>query len=268
MATTSTDELATRRHSRRWWLRRLLYGALSGMTAYGFTVGPRWLRTRRLRFGDAPVARFAYFTDLHFKGDAALLDKVLERIHAWQPDFALFGGDLVEEASFLEAVLGRLSAMSVPLFGVPGNHDYWSGVDFSRVDDAFRATGGRWLLDEVVEPPGGKILLAGYACQGTGVASKLLPANRGRRRAMALVHYPMWVERLAEPYDAVFAGHSHGGQVRLPGVGALLTPAGVGPYELGRFQTPAGPLYVSSGVGTFFLNVRFRCPPEVVLAEV
>jgi predicted MPP superfamily phosphohydrolase len=66
----------------------------------------------------------------------------------------------------------------------------------------------------------------------------------------------------------MLAGHSHGGQVRLPFYGALVIPFGVDDYELGRFDTPAGPLYVGAGIGTFYLDVRFNCRPELTLIEI
>lgn len=79
----------------------------------------------------------------------------------------------------------------------------------------------------------------------------------------------LWIEKLRDyTVDAVLAGHSHGGQARLPLIGPLVTPFGVGKYDLGRFQTPSGPLYVRAGVGWFDLNIRFRCRPEITGIEL
>jgi uncharacterized protein len=66
----------------------------------------------------------------------------------------------------------------------------------------------------------------------------------------------------------MLAGHSHGGQVRLPGIGPLIVPFQVGRYDLGLFQTKAGPLYVSSGIGWFMWKLRFNCRPEIAVFEV
>ena len=57
-------------------------------------------------------------------------------------------------------------------------------------------------------------------------------------------------------------------QVRLPFLGAVLIPGGVRAYDLGLFQTAAGPLYVGAGVGWFYLNTRFNCRPEITLIEL
>jgi len=68
--------------------------------------------------------------------------------------------------------------------------------------------------------------------------------------------------------DLILAGHSHGGQVRLPFYGPLILPFGVGAYDLGLFQTSAGPLYVNAGIGYFYANVRFNCRPEITVFEM
>lgn len=66
----------------------------------------------------------------------------------------------------------------------------------------------------------------------------------------------------------MLAGHSHGGQVRIPFWGALVLPNRVGLYDLGLFQTMIGPLYVNPGIGTFLLPVRSWCRPEISLIEL
>src|SRR5690606_10755513 len=106
--------------------------------------------------------------------------------------------------------------------------------DFGHIADVFRQTGGAWLLDERAGAADGRVLISGHTCRG-----EPLPPERGRRN-IALIHYPVWADRLPAGYDAVLAGHSHGGQVRLPFLGALVKPSGVGRYERGRFETPAG----------------------------
>ena len=84
-----------------------------------------------------------------------------------------------------------------------------------------------------------------------------------------LIHYPEGADKLGKTkLDLILAGHSHGGQVRLPFYGPLILPFGVGTYDLGLFQTPAGPLYVNAGIGYFYVNVRFNCGPEITVFEM
>ena len=67
----------------------------------------------------------------------------------------------------------------------------------------------------------------------------------------------------------MLAGHSHGGQVRIPFYGPVVVPFGVDEYDLGWFSTPNGPLYVNPGIGYIYVyNFRFNCRPEITVIEV
>ena len=95
-----------------------------------------------------------------------------------------------------------------------------------------------------------------------------LPAVAGGKNIL-LLHYPLLAERLVpERYDLILAGHSHGGQVRLPFYGALIVPYWVGKYEMGLFHLPSGPLYVNPGIGWLETPVRFNCRPEITVFEI
>jgi uncharacterized protein len=83
------------------------------------------------------------------------------------------------------------------------------------------------------------------------------------------MHYPGMANELkGRRFDLILAGHSHGGQVRLPFVGALILPHGVGPYDFGYYDTPAGPLYVNAGIGTYRIPVRWNCRPEITVVTM
>ena len=63
----------------------------------------------------------------------------------------------------------------------------------------------------------------------------------------------------------MLAGHSHGGQVRIPFYGPIIVPYAVDEYDLGLFQTKSGPLYVTSGIGWYPVPIRFNCRPEITV---
>jgi predicted MPP superfamily phosphohydrolase len=87
---------------------------------------------------------------------------------------------------------------------------------------------------------------------------------------LLLMHYPAWAKKLgSQKFDLMLAGHSHGGQVRIPFYGALFVPFAVDEYDLGLFQTAAGPLYVNAGIGyVYHYNFRFNCRPEITVIEI
>src|ERR1043165_9667513 len=138
--------------TKRFNRRRLLKLGLSGLVgvptlalADGAWLEPGWLKVNRLRLGgNKPGAHFVHFTDLHHKGDRKWMASVVEPINALKPEFVCFSGDLVEESKHLAETLDFLKQINVPLFGVPGNHDYWSKADFGKIAQAFKTTGGAW----------------------------------------------------------------------------------------------------------------------------
>jgi predicted MPP superfamily phosphohydrolase len=251
--------------SRRAWLRLGLLAAPAAALVDAFWLEPRWLKVCRLRLAAArPEHRFVHFSDLHHKGNRSRLESVVAKVNRLAPDFACFTGDLVEDAAFLRETLEVLSGLRCPTFGVPGNHDYWATVDFDEVAAAFARTGGAWLMDQARLIRDRRVHLLGLTCQKP-FAMKPEPGAK----SIVLLHYPGWVTNLApHKFDLILAGHSHGGQVRLPFVGALVSPAGVDGYEVGSYQTAHGPLYVNAGIGEFYLNVRFACRPELSLIEL
>lgn len=229
---------------------------------------PTWLEVRRLRIGDGPPAvRLVHFSDLHYKGDRAYAESVVRTINSFSPDLVCFTGDIMEQTRFLPEALEILSGIKSPLFGVPGNHDYSSGASFEVIGQCFAATGGAWLLDQQQAAAGGKINLLGATCRNC-LYNLTPPLNPGAKTIL-LMHYPAWIKCQGDrQFDLALAGHSHGGQVRIPFYGAIALPYGVDEYDLGLFQTPSGPLYVNPGIGWYYFDVRFNCRPEVTVIEV
>ena len=255
------------RVSRRQFLLAALLSTPCAVMADAGWIEPQWVKIRRLRPGqDPPVHRFIHFSDLHHKGDRAHTQSVVDLINSQSPDFVCFTGDIMEEGKYLPEALEILSGIKSPLYGVPGNHDYWSRAPFADIRQCFAATGGAWLVDEPRVIADGKINLVGMARLGPGHP---LPAAVPGMKNILLMHYPAWVKRLAgQKFDLILAGHSHGGQVRIPLYGPVIVPYGVDEYDLGLFRTEAGPLYVTSGIGWFPVPIRFNCRPEITVMEI
>jgi predicted MPP superfamily phosphohydrolase len=253
-----------RRINRRRFFASAGIGIPAWLAAESLWLEPDWLKVRKMKLSENPTHRVVHFTDLHHKGDRKYLESVVAEINKLAPDLVCMTGDIIEEETHLSEALEILKKIQAPMYGVPGNHDYWAKVDFDEIAEAFAQTGGAWLLDSSVTTKDGKIVING--------AVQMTPPNiqpRSGAKNIMLIHYPEWVERLApHQFDLVLAGHSHGGQIRIPFFGAPMLPFMVGKYDLGLFKTAAGPLYVSSGIGWFFANVRFNCRPEIVLFEI
>lgn len=253
-----------RRFTRRRFLGASVAALVAAFAAEAWAFEPRRLRITKLRLSDKPRARFVVWSDFHYEGDADYADKIVATINGLKPDFVCFLGDLVHTQKKLEAALEFVAQIRSPVYGVAGNHDYGPFASFTSHFRTFEATGGAWLMNRSVRPAGGHVELCGSAERYIS----FVPAESELPRVL-LTHYPIAADETnGRKFSVVLAGHSHGGQIRLPGFGALLLPSLVGRYELGRYATPAGPLYVTSGVGTYRVPLRFNCPPEIVVVEV
>jgi predicted MPP superfamily phosphohydrolase len=220
------------------------------------------LRVTKLDHGTGPC-RFVHFSDFHYKGDDEFATRVVDRINELAPDFVCFTGDLVEEAQFAPGAFGFIRKIQAPVYGTPGNHDYESGVPLADFREAFSATGGAWLANDRIVLPAYDLELVGFGKRGV---QAFKAPETGRQ--ILLLHFPKDTMNLGRQFDLILAGHSHGGQVRLPIVGALVLPKGVGAYEQGYFETPAGPLYVNAGIGTYRIPFRWNCRPELTLITI
>ena len=245
----------------------LALGALALPAAAGVDaalIEPTAVRTTDLTLTKNGKLRFVQFTDFHYKGDADFASEVIATINALNPDFVCFTGDLVEDKRFAPAALDFIRQIKAPVYGAPGNHDYWCGAPFADYEEAFAATGGAWLVDR-------STVIAEHELEIVGMAMKGIHALRPpqARQRILLLHYPEMADRLQGPrFDLILSGHSHCGQVRLPFYGALMLPWGVGRYDAGYFVSLGGPLYVNVGIGTYHLPVRFNCRPELTLVTM
>jgi predicted MPP superfamily phosphohydrolase len=219
------------------------------------------LRVTKLERGPGPC-RLIHFSDFHYRGDADYATEVVRTINELAPNFVCFTGDIVEEARFAPAAFEFIRQIKAPVYGIPGNHDFQSGVASGDFEKAFAATGGGWL-------PGRTAILPEYDLELVGVGRGVQVFDEPRAaRQILLLHFPQMANILQQRFDLILAGHSHGGQIRLPWVGAIVLPKGVGPYEHGFYETPGGPLYVNAGIGTYRIPFRWNCRPELTLVTI
>jgi len=254
------------RFNRRHFLFLSVLAAPALVCADADWLEPHWVKIRTIKLAKKdPSHRIIHFTDVHHKGDRAYLESVVAKINKLSPDAVCFTGDLIEEKRFIPETLEILQKIKSPLYGVPGNHDYWSHASFADIGKAFAATGGAWLMDSQVTTADGKVHITGVTCL-RGKPAALAPKANGKN--ILLIHYPLQAEKVEHPFDLLLAGHSHGGQVRIPFFGPLVLPYWVGKYDMGMFHVAAGPLYVNPGIGWLVTPIRFNCRPEITIFEI
>ncbi|OQY59352.1 MAG: hypothetical protein B6245_07065 [Desulfobacteraceae bacterium 4572_88] len=260
---------------------------------YGFFIEPEWIVVRHVELSPNPRYRLVHISDIHYKGGEAYFNRITDKIKTLSPDFVCITGDIVDDARYLGEVLRLLEKIPYPVFGVPGNHEYLSNVSFDEISRAFRKTGGEWLTNERVYFGGDRLEIVGAAISEyrflfdddsvsppetfrTGreknpgrFSHKNFEQATGNRvvgKRILLAHYPAFGAGVAPGnFDIILSGHSHGGQIRLPIIGALILPPEVGEYDRGLFKTDAGPLYVNPGIGTYAIHARLFCRPEITV---
>jgi predicted MPP superfamily phosphohydrolase len=221
--------------------------------------------------------RIGFVTDVHVgpyitEDDAARATALLAQERT---DLILLGGDYISAspryAGPAAEVLGEL-VRGAPLGGyaVLGNHDAGEFGRAEKVTAALEAVGIRVLRNAAaaVETGRGELWLAGVdeaimARADPEATFSRIPAGAA---ALALWHEPDYAGRTAAlGAFAQLSGHSHGGQIRLPGIGPLVLPAGGRRYVMGLNLARGMPVYTSRGVGVFLPPFRLNCPPEVTL---
>ena len=280
----------TMRMTRRKFLKFIGLG-LAGMAAatsssvlYVTQLEPAWfhvhhqpLHLPRMK-GDGLVGlRIVQISDIHIGGwmNRARLDRVVDLSLAQKPDLVAITGDFVtrftdknKDLADLAVVLNRLNK-AVPTFYVMGNHDYWFGA--APLRSALEDAGIQELRNSVKSfRRGGSVLhLAGvddiYARRDrlSLVLDNLPPDDP----AILMAHEPDYADISAKNgrFDLQISGHTHGGQVWLPFVGAPILPYLGKKYPSGLYRVGEMWQYTNRGVGMASIEVRFNCPPEITV---
>jgi predicted MPP superfamily phosphohydrolase len=254
-------------------------GALGALClCWALLVEPDWLevtrhevRTDRLPRGAR--VRLVHLTDLHVAGRTRALEALAGVVAAERPDLVVYTGDSLERAAGLPLFREVLGGLGAPLgrFAVRGNHDTWHWEELDLFGGGVAAELRGTSPTHVALPGGGALALCGAPYGETRGLEGCLAAARGRFRLLAY-HTPDAVEALARSGDApdlYLSGHTHGGQVRLPFYGAVITMSRFDKrYEMGRYQVGPTTLYVNRGVGGSTSRLRFLCRPEVAVVDL
>jgi uncharacterized protein len=256
--------------------------AVLGLWAFWLEPASLTVAEHELRLGWPAEGslRVAVLTDLHvgspFNGIAKLRATV-DRTNAAKPDLICILGDLVIQGVLggrfvppeeIAIELARLHA-AAGVVAVLGNHDAW--FDHDRVRLAVERIGIRVVEDTAtrLNTPAGPLWIAGVSDLWTGrhdLSAALAPVPDDGSPVLLLTHNPDVFPTVPSRVTLTLAGHTHGGQVRLPFVGAPIVPSQFGQrFAAGHVVEGGRHLFVATGVGTSILPVRFRVPPAVAL---
>ncbi len=207
--------------------------------------------------------------------ERSYFEKIVEQVNAREPDLIAVTGDIMERErcmDWIPTTLGRLRADG-GVYYVLGNHD--RHVSISRLKAALRDAGLVHVggICHEVTVRGTPLVLAGNELPWFWPVSDLsggpVRDASGVPLRVLLAHSPdqfEWAQ--ANDIDLMLAGHLHGGQVRLPLLGAILSPSRQGVrYAAGVFTAGNTVMHVSRGAGSL-TPLRYNCPPEVTVLEL
>jgi predicted MPP superfamily phosphohydrolase len=222
--------------------------------------------------------RVAFGSDFHAGPltDPRVFEQLGSAIRNFAPDLVLLGGDFVSlDPRDVTALLPALDGLRARLgvFAVLGNHDLWQGA--AAVTRELQHAGIEVLVNEArtLDFGAGRLGLYGMDEPGTGTPRSPGWTTAAADVSIVLMHSPLGLESLRDDvFDVAFCGHTHGGQIALPGGIPIVLPRGAGErrYARGEFQIPhrASRLVVSRGVGMSELPVRLFAPAEVHLCRL
>ena len=275
------------------YVRRLvqaLFVAIVGCCVWATLIEPNLLVVRTVKVETPlPHLRVAILSDLHAGAPFITIDKVrsiVDRILGEQPDLVLLLGDFVVGHGDqhravpgghyvpIDETVGELKRLRAPLgvYAVLGNHDEWD-ENGEKARAAFRSAHIPVLTNEST-----KVLVKDAPLWLVGVGD----VETGKDNVdQAIANVPIGAPTLVFSHEPdifpsvppwvglTVAGHTHGGQVSLPFIGAPIVPSRYGQrYVRGLVTEEGRKLYVTSGVGTSILPIRFGVTPEVVVLDL
>lgn len=263
--------------------RRFLSLGLAGITG-ALLADTAWYEPQALQIEKISLptnsaggqVRLLQVSDLHLSSFNSYFAKVASQVADLKPDLIVLTGDYLEQERNIQGVLSFLKELKAThgVYAVQGNWEYWSRLEGENLRRHFAGAGVKLLINERadLEINGRAISLFGLDYPSSiDHLHQLQKEVDPQRFNLLLSHVPAFAhEQLNKHINLILSGHTHGGQVRIPFLPPLYLPRYSGRFVSGFYQVSQHriPLYVSRGIGTSVLPVRFLCRPEIGLFEL
>jgi len=278
---------------RRRWIAAVAIGLFETaywLNIYAWFVEPNLLVVRRVEivsedWRGEPII-MAVLSDTHVGSphvSARRIERIVQRVNALGPDLVLLLGDYagshepeaqrtgLEQGEIADGI-ATFAALDAPLgvVAVLGNHDVW--YNRSTITQALEEAGAAalWNRNVIISRVGGDIVVAGLADESTGDPSfaDALDGAPENTDTLVISHSPDPFVEMPRGPALMLAGHGHCGQVSVPFFGRPILPLRNRSYDCGLIEEGGKRMYVTAGIGTSILPVRFLNPPEIVLITI
>lgn len=215
------------------------------------------------------------------------LENIVKKINILKPDIVVLTGDLLDEniempKNYEKELIKTLSKIETTIgkYAINGNHDY----EFKNFNTIIEKSGFINLNDthdQIYKNGNNYILITGISTNmlgnkkleeklesTTNLLSSIPEEEKNNIYKILLTHEPDIIDDINIDFDLVLAGHSHNGQVRLPFIGAIMTPEYSKKYYAEHYTINKTELYISSGLGTSTIKFRFFNKPSINLYRI
>lgn len=245
---------------------------------YSAFVEPNKLKVTHYTLQDKELSgiKIVFASDFHIRPyQQKRLEKVVEYINKENPDLVLSTGDFVaghtKRATMsiedIAKVLGQVKS-KYGFYTTQGNHDGWYGNE--RISKALKENGIKELDNSNVKLSinGKTLYLAGIEDLMTGKPDIYKALDKTQKPTILLTHTPDMFTKIYDDVNLVLAGHTHGGQVRIPLLGPIFTASKYNDkYAKGLISENNKKMIVTAGIGASIIPIRFNCTPEIVVIE-
>lgn len=218
--------------------------------------------------------KIVFAGDFHFKKyQTRKAREIINIINSQNADLVLSTGDFInghkESSSMpINDIANVLGQIKPKMFTVLGNHDFWGGSTKLTLELENKGIKVLSNSSEKIEIRNKTIYIAGVEDLQTGNPDINKALENTNKPVILLTHSPDIFPEISQDINLTLAGHVHGGQIRLPFIGAVIIPSTYGNrYSQGLIVENNKTMIVTKGIGTSILPVRFNCKPEIVVID-
>lgn len=237
----------------------------------------QWKKIDLTNKNNDPI-KIIQLTDLHFKGIDTKYKRIAKKINSINPDLLVFTGDSIDSDEYINDFnqFLKLINFDIKKYSITGNWEYWGKVDLNRLKKIYSDNNCELLINDnrQIDLGNRKISIIGIDDYIGGQADfkkaklDLFPSDI----VIVLSHCPGYRDIIKQEkddsdIDLILSGHTHGGQVKFLGF-VPFTPQGSGRYLNGLYDDYEPKLYVSKGVGTSILPIRFGARAEITIFDI
>lgn len=253
-----------------------------GLFVYARYIEPQMMMVRYEEF-EADIdeeIRIALFSDTHFGDDYSQekIEEIVQQINESEPDIVVFTGDFFDNYSEdkdildLDYLTQELLKIEAPAYACEGNHDVGGGAEF-MFEEFMENAGFTVLTNENLYLKEYGINLVGLEETFFNDPSAGIEYLSETEYNLVLIHQADFTEEFPDGLTGlVLAGHSHGGQIYIPFITDMILPEGTKNFRKGFFEGAASggtmDVYVTSGLGTTAIPMRFLNVPEIVIIDL